>query len=143
MNAERRTTNDRRLQPTPMFSRYALWGGRRREARRGAEARGLYVDRIGFGAGSLLLLIFFFHCLDAGFTLFHLSRGGRELNPIMEVLLRINPSLFVGTKLGLAGVGLCFLGVHKNFPYVKAGILFLLLLYAAVIAYHLLLLFRA
>lgn len=140
MNTERRIAHDRRIRPTPMISRYAIWGGRRKGGRRTEDAAATYVDQIGLGIASLLLLIFLFHCLDAAFTLAHLSRGGKELNPIMAFFLSIGPGAFIGVKLSLAAVGLCFLALHKNFPYVKQGILFLFLLYAGVMAYHFLLL---
>ena len=77
------------------------------------------------------------------FTLAHLARGGRELNPFMEALLRVSPWAFVSVKLSVAAAGLFFLGLHKNFPLVKAGVTLLFLLYAGVIGYHFVLLWRA
>src|SRR5512144_1635311 len=112
MNTELRFCPDRRKRPTPMFSRYTFFGGRRRGARRAGDARAIYVDQIGGGIMSLVLLIFLFHCLDAVFTLAHLSRGGKELNPFMESLIRVGPLAFVAVKLGLAAIGLVFLAVH-------------------------------
>jgi hypothetical protein len=126
-----------------MFSRYTFFGGRRRGPRRDGDATAVYVDRISGGIASLVLLIFLFHCLDAVFTLAHLSRGGKELNPFMEFLIRIGPGAFIGVKLGLAAIGLTFLAVHKNFPRVRAGILFLFLLYAGVVAYHFVLILQS
>ena len=143
MIQERRGRTDRRTRPTPMFSRYALTGGRRAGGRRDGETAGIYVDRIGRGLSILLLLTFLFHCLDALFTLVHVSHGGRELNPFMDYFLRAGPGAFVLAKLGMAALGLCFLGVHQNFPMVKKGIGFLCVLYAGVIAYHLVLMLRA
>ena len=142
MNTERRNIHDRRTRPTPMFSRYTFVGGRRRGPRRGQDATAVYVDRIGAGAAAVLVLIFLFHCLDAFFTLSHLSRGGKELNPVMEYFIHRGPSAFIGVKLSMAAAGLCFLGLHKNFPHVRKGIAFLLLLYAGVVAYHFFLIFR-
>jgi hypothetical protein len=124
-----------------MFSRFTLFGGRRKGGRRGGETNAIYVDQLGLKAGVILVLIFVFHCLDAGFTLFHLTRGGKELNPFMGFLIGISPSAFLGVKLGLAAVGLSFLGLHKNFPHVRKGIVFLFLLYAGVVLYHLHLIF--
>ena len=123
-----------------MISRYTFSGRRQASPRRLGEPTAIYVDRLGQGISILLVLIFFFHCLDAMFTLSHLSHGGRELNPFMGFLIRHGSGVFVGTKLAMAGGGLCFLGIHKNFPMVKAGIVLLFLLYAAVIGYHVLLL---
>jgi hypothetical protein len=143
MTDERRTTQDRRSRPTPAISRYTFFGGRRRGIRRDEEARTAYVDQLGIGLSTILILIFLFHCLDAGFTLARIAAGARELNPIMAFLLSISPGAFLIVKLGMAGIGLCFLGIHKNFPLVKPGIAFLLVLYAGVIAYHIYLVIAA
>jgi len=143
LTEERRARFDRRQRPTPMFSRYTFKGRRTAGPRRLGDPTAIYVDRLGQGTSILLILIFFFHCLDAMFTLAHLSHGGRELNPFMEVLIRHGSGLFVGIKLAVAGAGLCFLGLHKNFPLVRTGIVLLFLLYAGVIGYHFLLLFQS
>jgi multisubunit Na+/H+ antiporter MnhG subunit len=90
-----------------------------------------------------LLLIFVFHVLDALFTLAHLERGGRELNPFMSRLIAWGPGVFLGTKLALAAAGLLFLGLHQNFPHVRKGIALLFVVYLGVLLYHLLLLARA
>jgi len=45
-----------------------------------------------------------FNVLDAIMTLFVLSHGGRELNPIMVFLINSHPIFFVLTKLSLAGI---------------------------------------
>jgi hypothetical protein len=136
---DQRTSSDRRRRPTPLFSRYMLTGGRRRQVRRTTDPKAAYVDQLGTGISLLLILTFLFHCLDAGFTLTHLARGGRELNPVMGYLLRMGPGVFLGGKLTLAALGLWFLGVHKNFPMVRASIAFLFVLYAGVVGYHILL----
>lgn len=142
MNDERRDVADRRRCPTPAVSRYAVWGGRRSTVRRGADTQAVYVDRIPPGILALILTVFSLHILDAFFTLFHVSRGGSELNPLMDYFLRIGPSVFLATKLGLAAVGLVFLGVHFRWPYVRHGLTALVLLYAGVLCYHLVLLWK-
>lgn len=123
-----------------MLSRYTFVGRRCTVGRRAGDPASLYVDRLGSGLAAILLAIFTFHCLDAVFTLSHLSHGGQELNPFMALLLAVGPGTFVSTKLAIAGVGLCFLGIHKNFPMVRTGILLLFVLYAGVIGYHIFLL---
>jgi len=139
----RRLLADRRRRPTPMFSRYTFSGGRRRASRRAEDSRAIYVDRLGQGISLALVGIFFFHCLDAMFTLAHLARGGRELNPLMDALIQVGPSVFVSAKLAIAGIGLLFLGIHKNFPLVRQGIAGLFVLYAGVIGYHFLLFWQS
>lgn len=143
MTHERRTTDDRRARPTPLFSRFALRGGQRRGSRRREDPSAVYVDRVGQGIGIMILLTFFFHCLDAMFTLAHLANGGRELNPLMDFFIQRGSMEFVAVKLSMAGVGLIFLGVHKNFPMVRGAIGALFALYAAVVGYHLFLILGA
>lgn len=140
MTPDHRTGPDRRSRPTPPVSRYVFFGGRRRGVRRTGDARAVYVDRIGTTISILLVSTFLFHCLDALFTLGHLSRGGKEMNPLMDQLLRIGPGTFIAGKLGLAGFCLCFLGLHQNFRLVKPGIAGLFLVYAGLVGYHVLLL---
>ncbi len=142
METDLRTTGDRRRRPTPMISRYTFFGGRRRRSRRAGDPQAIYVDRLGWKLSSALALIFLFQCLDALFTLVHVSHGARELNPVMSALLRIGPGTFVSSKLAVAGVGLSFLGLHRNFPAVRTGITVLFLLYAGVVGYHFVLLWR-
>jgi hypothetical protein len=125
-----------------MFSRYTLFGGRRKGPRRQGDPTAVYVDQLGTGIFVILVLTFFFHCLDAFFTLLHLSDGGRELNPVMDYYIRIGPGAFLTVKLGLSALGLCFLGIHKNFPLVKKGIILLFLLYAGVVAYQVFLMWQ-
>lgn len=137
--SDRRTSRDRRGRPTPAFSRYAL-RGRRRGARREQEALGLYVDRISPAVGWPLFLIFAFQCLDTFLTLAHLLRGGKELNPLMASLIDRTPHLFVAVKLGISMVGLVFLGVHQNFPFVRKGIAVIFVIFSGIVVYHFLLL---
>lgn len=140
--AERRGPSDRRRKPTPMFSRYSIWGGRRHHVRRASDTQGVYVDRLATPIAAVVLLTFFFHCLDALFTVAHLAQGGRELNPFMDYFLQRNVGTFVIVKLGIAGLGLSFLAIHKNFPGVRLGISGLFLLYAGVVGYHLFLILQ-
>lgn len=127
---------DRRARPTPLLSRYLLVGGRRRRLRRQEDGTTFYVDRLGTRFVAVLVAIFVFHVLDAVFTLEHLGRGASEMNPFMDYCLRQGTGVFLGVKLGMAGVGLFFLGLHKHFPYVKVGIAALFLLFAALVGYH-------
>lgn len=132
---------DRRRRPTPLFSRYSFVGGRRRTLRRYSDPPAYYVDRLGAPITAALLTVFLLHVLDAAFTLGHVAQGGTELNPVMNYLIQRSDVLFVAVKLGLAGVGLVFLGAHKNFPLVRPAIAALLAIFAGVVGYHVVLIF--
>jgi hypothetical protein len=142
-DTQRRLREDRRQRATKPLSRYSLGGGRRRGPRRTTDPQSIYVDRLGWGLASALILIFIFHVCDALFTLAHVARGGAELNPIMDFFLRQGTAAFLTAKLSTAGLGLLFLGVHARFPLVRKGIAGLFVLYAGVVCYHLVLIYCA
>jgi hypothetical protein len=125
------------------LSRYTFVGGRRRGPRRTADPQSIYVDRLGWGLTSVLVVIFAFHVLDALFTLAHIARGGTELNPLMEFFLEHSPGAFLVAKLSVAGLGLLFLGLHGRFPLVRKGIAALFVVYAGVVCYHFILIWQA
>jgi hypothetical protein len=95
-----------------------------------------YVDRLGGEVWLVLLSIFLFQILDTNLTLFHLQRGGEELNPLMRKLIVRDQRLFVIVKLGISVLGLAFLGIHKNYPYVRPGLLVLFVLFLGVVGWH-------
>jgi hypothetical protein len=142
-DTKRRLGVDRRRRPTPALSRYTFAGGRRRGPRRTTDPQSIYVDQLGRGLATVLLVIFFFHVLDALFTLVHIARGGAELNPLMGFFLRQSPGVFLVAKLSIAGLGLLFLGLHGRFPLVRKGIAAIFVLYAGVICYHFILIWQA
>lgn len=84
----------------------------------------------------MLLSIFLFQLLDANLTLLHLRRGGEELNPIMRKLIFRDQRLFLFVKIGISALGLGFLGIHKNYPFVKTGLLVLFVLFLGVVGWH-------
>lgn len=133
----RRQGVDRRSRPTPLLSRYTFVGGRRRACRRAEDPVFYYVDRIRGRLAAALAAIFVFHVLDAVLTLGHISRGGAELNPLMDALLQVDARLFVFVKLGLAGAGLFVLGLHQNFPYTRHAVVGLFLVFLGLVGYHL------
>ena len=101
-----------------------------------------YVDRIGGPIWLVILLIFLLQVLDAYMTLAHLRTGAVELNPIMNHLLSHSDGLFLGVKLTVAAVGLLFLGIHRNFPMVRAGLAVIFALFLGVVGWHCLLALR-
>jgi hypothetical protein len=136
LDEERRTGDDRRARPT---GAWAAWAGhrRRQRGRRAGDQTGAYVDVYARRDVAMLAGIFLLNVLDAAFTLSHLSRGGREANPIMARLLDLGPDAFLFTKCFVVGGWLLFLLVHKNFRLVKLGLWATLALYAGVFGWHL------
>ena len=72
---------ERRSHPTPIFSRFALVGGRRASARRGDDDREIFVDRYGTRLFLAIMAVIMLNLLDAWFTLLFLAHGGRDTGP--------------------------------------------------------------
>lgn len=137
-----RRGGDRRRRPTPMWSRYALFGGRRRTVRRAEEREGAFVDVHGPRLLLLVLAIVALNLLDAWFTLLFLAHGGKEMNPFVQQILDLggHPWPFVVFKT--IGIGLCcaFLTLTKNFRSARFGLWFVLGGYTVLLGWHLYLL---
>jgi len=130
---------DRRRAPTPRFSRYTLWGGRRRKPRRDDEREGSFVDVYGGRVFLLVLWVALMNVGDSFFTLVHLQAGGVELNPVARMLLTTGRWNFVFTKSILIALALIVLAVHKNFHLARIGLWTAAGTYTCLVAYHLLL----
>lgn len=128
---------DRRRQATPRFSRYTLFGGRRRGPRRESERTGSFVDLYSKRLWALLLWVAAMNLGDSYFTLVHLQAGGVELNPVADALLRTGRIGFVLSKSVLIGLALVVLCVHKNFLMARLGLLASAAIYTALVLYHL------
>jgi len=128
---------DRRRRPTPILSRFALWGGRRKGGRRGEEEVGTFVDLYGVRAWSLVLWVALMNVADSYFTLVHLQAGGIELNPVASLLLGTGRPGFVLAKSALIGVALIVLCVHKNYPLARLGLWAAAGIYTVLVGYHL------
>lgn len=129
---ERRRVDRRR--PQGIWNRHTWFGGRRRGGRRREDA--LFVDQHGAGLFFVACGIVTLNVLDAFFTVLFLSHGGREMNPLVDQLLRHGLWPFLAVKS--VGIGLCILllCLVKNFPMARLGLGFLFVAYAALLAWH-------
>ncbi len=139
---EQRLQSDRRRRPTPMFSRYVLWGGRRRDVRRADEREGAFVDVHGPRLFALVLAILALNLLDAWFTLVFLSHGGKELNPMVQMVLDLggHPLPFLFLKTFGIGVLCAYLTLAKNFRSARIGLWIVFGGYSVLLGWHLYLL---
>lgn len=135
---QRRCDGDRRARPTPMWSRYALFGGRRRTVRRREEREGAFVDVHGPRMFVLVVAIVALNLLDAWFTLLFLSHGGQELNPVVQFVLDFggHPWPFVLLKTVGIGFACAFLTMTKHFRSARWGLGVVFVGYAALLAWH-------
>lgn len=130
---------DRRKRPTPMFSRYTIFGGRRAADRRSPNAEGQFVDRYDSSFFLFLAAIALFNLFDCFFTLVQIERGAEELNPFAQMLIDKGPSVFVLTKSLGVGLIICFLCLHKNFKLARYTLWFAFAMYLGIFIYHLVL----
>jgi hypothetical protein len=127
---------DRRERPTPRFSRYTLFGGRRRGGRRAEEALNTFVDQYSVRLWGLMIWIAAMNAGDTFFTLLHLQGGGIELNPVAELMLETGRLGFVALKSFLITVPLVVLCLHKNFSLARVGLWIAAGTYTVLLAYH-------
>ena len=127
---------DRRHQPTPMFSRYAFLGGRRRHGRRDGERQNQFVDQHGPRLLLASLVVVALNILDAWFTIYFLSYGGTEANPLVDMVLQMGLFPFIALKS--VGIGVCvmFLCLAKNFRIARWGMAVVILGYSALLGWH-------
>jgi len=135
-----RLASDRRQRPTPMFSRYTLFGRRRRNRRDTDPSARYYVDWIDGHYRRALILVVIFILVDSLSTLHIISRGGGEANPLMAMVLGLGPGWFVAVKVLSALWAFILLAVHRFFPVARLLAAVLLTVYGAVVLYHLFLL---
>jgi hypothetical protein len=131
---------DRRRQPARLISRHTVFGGRRRAARRASERRGYIPDMHGPALFVVVTAVAALNILDAFFTLLFLAHGGRELNPLIDQVLRLGTWPFFAVKS--VGIGVCigFLTITKNFRLSRIGLGVILVGYSALLCWHLYLL---
>ena len=111
----KRLQSDRRKRKFKSFC-CSLYKGRRSTVRRKEEALlPFYTDIYEKWVGILFISIIALSSTDAFLTLKILDKGGKELNPVMDVLLEIDNSVFFLGKFTLTLVCLLFVLVHINF----------------------------
>lgn len=114
---ERRRGSDRR-QASWRTLLHSLYRARRQEPRRaGGPGAGEYVDvirpRIAITSVGIMIL----SCADCLFTLLLLQRGGREVNPVMDILIATDTTLFVVTKTAITAACVLFIVAHRHFRF--------------------------
>ena len=137
-----RHASDRRQRATPMFSRYTLFGRRRRNRRDTDPAARYYVDWIDGHYLRALIAVVLFIIVDSFSTLHIISRGGGEANPLMAMVLGLGPGWFVALKVLSAVWAFFLLAVHRFFPVARLLAAVLLTVYGAVVLYHIYLLLQ-
>ena len=131
---------DRRQRPTPFLCRHTFYGGRRKNVRRDAEGGGEFVDFWGSGLFFVVTAIVLLNFLDAWFTVYLLSWGGSEMNPLIDAVLKVGIGAFVFVKS--IGIGICagVLTLTSRYPIAKVGLGVVLAGYTLLLGWHIYLL---
>ena len=95
--------------------RSLLSGGRREKIRRQDDTRRIfYVDHYSPGLFFTIVSILFLCALDALLTLYLLSHGGNETNPVMVYFLKFGPFTFFACKYLLTIIPVIILLMFRN-----------------------------
>ncbi len=136
---DRRFLKDRRSKPTPLLSKYVLWGRRSHFRRKEDQQRGGYVDRYSPGLLFLFTLIIGLNVLDALLTMGILDLGGHELNPVVDSVMSVYGNKFWIWKFGIVSFSITLLCIHIKFRFVKPLTFGIALIFIGVILYQLVL----
>jgi hypothetical protein len=136
LEKDRRIVRERRQKPTKPFGRYMLFGRRRSIRRRTDRKTHIYVDLYSHYLLISLLLIILLSVFDAYFTIFHVEKGAREINPFMNLLIGYGNIHFFIIKYILTALGLILLCIYKSLLIAKTLIICVLFFYLTVFANH-------
>jgi hypothetical protein len=84
-----------------------------------------------------LILIIGLNYLDACFTMMILEKGGRELNPIVELAIGFWGEKFWIRKFGIVSISAVILCLFSRYKRVKIAIVLVSFLYLVLVSYQL------
>ena len=95
---ERRSGRDRRQKRLPSLKEMMLYRRRRQPRRQEDRRKFVLLDQYGTSIGMACIVVLLLSVTDAFLTLFLLSHGAVELNPVMAYFIEINAYAFVSAK---------------------------------------------
>ncbi|MCX6356050.1 MAG: DUF5658 family protein [Candidatus Aureabacteria bacterium] len=133
---------DRRKRPTPFLSRYTFVGRRRKHRRAADGLENYYADRLQSRSWLFLWIIVGLSTIDSIFSIYHLSRGYVEANPLLRLSLFFGTKSFILMKYLLTLAGVFIICLHQYFRYIYIIIAVIIAFYIFLDGYHLVLLCR-
>jgi hypothetical protein len=108
----------------------------------GAQAQQVGFERTASSAwaptATVCIALLVLNLLDGLFTLSFLQLGlAEEANPLMRMAYERSPVMFMGSKLAIVHAGVLMLWVNRNAAAARAALQVGVLLYGAIVAYHL------
>ena len=114
IGVERRSGQDRR-QNRLTISKRLFFNGRRESGRRAEDRKQIMaLDRYSPSLFIGIVAVLSLSLLDAMLTLTLLSRGARELNPVMAYYLSHGPYVFLSVKYGLTALSVLLIVLLKD-----------------------------
>lgn len=135
---EKRHSADRRNRPTPLLSRFAITGGRRKSVRRKHDKRKhIFLDKYDTRLLIAILTLLIMSVIDGFLTLLLVSENIIiEANPFMAFWLGYGYMPFYWVKYALTAVSLFIFCVLKHFPFTNIALAFSIAIYASVVLYQ-------
>lgn len=129
---------DRRRCPTPIFSRYTVWDGKRKTIRREAEKKKhLFVDLYSTRLLIAVLALLCLSCLDAFMTLSLIETGNVvEANPLMAFFLDYGIMPFTIGKFMITASALTVMVVFKNVRITRYSLPIAIKIYIGIVIYE-------
>lgn len=87
---------------------------RREDMRRRSDRRFAITDHIDPAVGFMAVALMVLSLMDSVFTLTLISNGGRELNPVMDMMLQHSIGLFVSSKMLMTAMAAVVLTATSN-----------------------------
>ena len=137
---ERRAHQERRKEPLPGSSRFALLGRRKKIRRKNDRKKGRHVDRYSSTLFFFLVSIVGLNVLDSLFTMMILDRKGEEVNPVIGALINLHGDKFCVWKFVMVSFCLVLLCLHSKFKVVRIVIICLTSIYLLTVMYQIFLL---
>jgi hypothetical protein len=136
--AELRQYPDRRKKPTPLISRYTLFGGRRGVVRRASDQRRYqFVDRYGESLLAALLILFGLTLLDGFLTLILVESGlAVEANPVMAFCLDHGATMFLVVKTFVTSLSVCIFCLCHRLTVARVSLACAIVVYLTLVVYE-------
>jgi len=117
-SVERRSGHDRRQRNRPSLKDMLIYRRRRRPRRKEDRSKFVLLDHYGTSIGLSFITVLILSVVDAFMTLFLLSHGAVEMNPVMGYFLEINEYAFLSAKYGLTVVSV-FIILILNYAFMQ------------------------
>lgn len=141
--SNKRSGQDRRKEKILFFNKYWLMGKRGAPRREQDRLKRHLVEWHGSKTFAMILTIILLSTFDAILTLDLISRGAKEINPVMAYYINISPLIFFGVKYLLTCTSVVIILLYSNAYLFKTRIqakilfLFLIIPFALVVRWEL------